>query len=46
MTGLIAYCSRAGENCFGGKLEYVQVGNTEKIAWSIASLMNGSLFSE
>ena len=44
MTRLVAYYSRAGENYFGGKLEYVQVGNTEKVARNIASLMNGALF--
>ena len=44
MTRLIAYYSRAGENYFGGKLEYVQVGNTEKVARHIASLMNGALY--
>ncbi|MCD8094870.1 MAG: hypothetical protein LUE12_01920 [Ruminococcus sp.] len=30
MTRLIAFCSRTDENYFGGKYQYITVGNTEK----------------
>lgn len=44
MTKLVAFYSRANENYFGGKLKYIEVGNTETIAKMIAQLTGADLF--
>lgn len=44
MAALVAYYSRADENYFGGKMSYIQVGNTEKVAKLIAKETGADLF--
>lgn len=41
---LVAYFSRAGENYFGGKLRYIDVGNTEIAANKLKDLTGADLF--
>lgn len=44
MAKLVAYYSRADENYFGGKMQVITVGNTEKVARLIANLVHADLF--
>lgn len=44
MAKLVAFYSRADENYFGGEMRYIEVGNTEKIAYMIAELTGAELF--
>lgn len=44
MTALIAFYSRAGENYFGGAYRRISVGNTEKAAAMLASLIDSELY--
>lgn len=44
MKTLIAYYSRADENYFSGKLQYIQKGNTEVVAEIIKEKTDGKLF--
>lgn len=44
MAKLVVFYSRAEENYFGGKLKYIEVGNTEKAAKMIAEIENADLF--
>ena len=44
MAALIAFYSRAGENCFGGAYRRIAVGNTEKAAEMLADLTGGELY--
>ena len=44
MAKLIVFYSRADENYFGGQYRYVTIGNTEKIAKSIAEKTGADLF--
>ena len=41
---LVAYFSRAGENYFGGQLQTIPVGNTERVAKTVAEQTMGKLF--
>lgn len=41
---LVAFYSRAGENYFKGKYQYISEGNTEKVAKMIAKKMGADLF--
>ena len=41
---LVAYFSRADENYFNGKLEYIDIGNTQKLAEIIVSKTNADVF--
>lgn len=41
---LVAFYSRAGENYFGGQYRVIEVGNTEKVAKTIAALTGAELF--
>lgn len=41
---LIAFYSRAGENCFGGTCRRISAGNTEKAAEMLAELTGGELY--
>ena len=41
---LIIYFSRADENYFGGKMKYIDKGNTEVVAEYIKDITNGDLF--
>lgn len=38
MKQIVIFYSRADENYFGGKMRYLSVGNTEKIARMIAGI--------
>lgn len=44
MAKLVAFYSRADENYFGGKLNYIKKGNTEKIADITAELTGADIF--
>ena len=44
MAKLVAFYSRADENYFGGTYQYIQVGNTEKVAKMIAQATGADLF--
>ncbi|MDO5521011.1 MAG: flavodoxin [bacterium] len=44
MAKLVVFYSRAGENYFGGKYRYTEVGNTEKIANMIAQATETETF--
>lgn len=44
MKKLVAFYSRANENYFGGKMKYVEIGNTEKVAKMIAEIAGADLF--
>lgn len=44
MSKLIAFYSRAGENYFSGSLINIEIGNTEKVAKIIASIICADLF--
>lgn len=44
MEKLVVYYSRADENYFGGKLRYIEKGNTEKVAGKIAELIGADMF--
>ena len=44
MTKLVAFYSRADENYFGGTYQYIEVGNTEKVAKMIAAATGAELF--
>ena len=44
MKSLIIYFSRADENYFGGRIKYIEKGNTEIAAEYIKELTNASMF--
>ena len=44
MKRLIACYSRADENYFGGKIQTIEVGNTEKVAHMMAEVIGADLF--
>ncbi len=44
MKQIVIFYSRADENYFGGKMRYLSVGNTEKIARMIAGIRGADLF--
>lgn len=44
MAKLVAFYSRADENYFGGTYRYTAVGNTEKVAKTLAELAGAELF--
>lgn len=43
MAKLVVFYSRADENYFGGAMRYIEVGNTEKVANTIAKLSGATL---
>ena len=44
MKTLIAFFSHAGENYFGGRMKYLEVGNAEVIANKLQKLTNAEMF--
>ena len=44
MAKLVAFYSRADENYFGGSMQYIKVGNTQRVAEMIAELTGAELF--
>ena len=44
MAKLVAFYSRADENYFGGSMQYIKVGNTEKLAGMIAKITGAEVF--
>ena len=44
MAKLVAFYSRADENYFGGSMQYIKVGNTEKVAKMIAEITKADMF--
>lgn len=44
MKKIVVFYSRAGENYFNGTLRYINTGNTEKVAKTIALIENADLF--
>ena len=44
MAKLVAFYSRADENYFGGSMQYIKVGNTEKVAKMIAEITGADMF--
>ena len=44
MAKLVAFYSRADENYFGGSLQYIKVGNTEKVAKMIAEITGADMY--
>ena len=44
MAKLVAFYSRADENYFGGSMQYIKVGNTEKVAKMIAEITGADLY--
>lgn len=44
MAKLVAFYSRAGENYFGGQYRNIKIGNTQKVAETIAKALDADLF--
>ena len=44
MAKLVAFYSRADENYFGGSMQYIKVGNTEKVAKMIAEITGADMY--
>ena len=44
MAKLVAFYSRADENYFGGSMQYIKVGNTEKVAQMIAEITGADMY--
>ena len=44
MAKLVAFYSRADENYFAGQYRYIEVGNTEKVAKTIAEVADAEIF--
>ena len=44
MAKLVAFYSRADENYFGGSMQYIKVGNTEKVAKMISELTGADMY--
>ena len=44
MAKLVAFYSRADENYFGGFMQYIKVGNTEKVAKMIAEITGADMY--
>ena len=44
MSKLVAFYSRADENYFGGSMQYIKVGNTEKVAKMIAEITGADMY--
>ena len=44
MAKLVAFYSRADENYFGGSMQYIKVGNTEKVAKMISEITGADLY--
>lgn len=44
MNALIVFYSRAYENYFDGSLQYIEVGNTEKVANMIKEITGADMF--
>ena len=44
MAKLVAFYSRADENYFGGSMQYIKVGNTEKVAKMITEITGADMY--
>ena len=44
MAKLVAFYSRADENYFGGSMQYIKVGNTEKVAKMISEITGADMY--
>ena len=44
MSKLVAFYSRADENYFGGSMQYIKVGNTEKVAKMILEITGADMY--
>ena len=44
MAKLVAFYSRADENYFGGSMQYIEVGNTEKVAKMISEVTSADMY--
>ena len=44
MAQLVAFYSRADENYFGGSMQYIKVGNTEKVAKMISEITGADMY--